>query len=80
MVAYLTPFSRTIIHTSKSTYSNKTINEKYIMGRKLGSGSFSEVYLVTEKTTNIQYAMKIIERKRLRFSSKKEEQVDEIKK
>jgi hypothetical protein len=47
----VTPFSSNVIQTKRVTYSNKdkTINEKYILGKKLGDGSFSEVYLVTEK-------------------------------
>ena len=43
-----------------------TVHDKYTVGRKLGQGRFSEVYLVSEKATPGMWAMKVIDKKLLK--------------
>ena len=44
---------------------------KYIIGKEIGKGAYAKVKLVTDKFTNIKYAMKIYDRSKLTDSAKK---------
>eukprot|EP00210_Caulerpa_lentillifera_P006126 g5853.t1 len=48
------------IKHSKKYRQNKPVREVYKFGRTLGTGGFSVVKLVTERSTSIQYACKIM--------------------
>ena len=45
---------------------DKVISEKYDIGKKLGTGNFAVVYQVTNKTTNKDYALKVIAKKKIK--------------
>jgi [calcium/calmodulin-dependent protein kinase] kinase len=51
----------TTLSTKKLESGSRVIN-KYIVERELGKGSFGDVYLCTDQDSNIQYAMKTINR------------------
>ena len=42
------------------------INKQYKLGKKLGQGGFSQVYMCTHTTTNTNFAMKIIKKESMK--------------
>ena len=47
------------------TYANTDCWQKYEQGKVVGKGSFGTTYLVTEKDTRKQYAVKMISKRKL---------------
>ncbi|KAF2070362.1 hypothetical protein CYY_008318 [Polysphondylium violaceum] len=62
---HLSPFSVSPMNSSPSIQPKKKTIDDFFIGRVLGEGSYGAVVMGTDKDTNVQYAIKILEKKHI---------------